>query len=389
MNLTPFPIVGYSGRDASVMSALTEALAVGGAYPAGIYWMTRSPDTLLPAVREFLEQAAARGVSANLLVSETFDELAGDLADVFQFTNALERHIHEVGPNKTVVPVPLPTNEARNDPILRCSAVRVMGLPTVARRITVQKGASISGVRDLLKVAEVKASIAAVGRDFAAFGDDAQILAALAPLGARADGEFGLDPSKDSWALGLIYDAFVRALCRGRPFHPRLKSRGHSIVVSAGHPDETDEKRIKRLRALERLKSAYGDPLFGKVPSLGFPFSEALDLRLERVDSKWWCVFDAFTNVDLPRREEHPVDEEPRPFRAPNPAADWVRERWVKRYNSKWATIIAAWSQALAGEARGYWLDEGKGVDAVFEVGSVSAWSRPSHDHAYFHRAMR
>ena len=381
-------VVGYSGRDGSVMEALGQALAPG-AYPGGIYWMTRSGTKLLPAVEAFLATAAGQGISANLLVSETFDELAGDIADSLSFEDALEQHIHEAGPSKTISPVPMPTHEARNDPILRCSALRVTELPAVARRITVQKGAPITEVRHLLKAAEVKASIAVAGRDFAAFGQDEPILAALAPLGAKAAGEITLDPAQDSWALGLVYDAFVRALCRGRPLHPRLRSRGHSIVVSAGHPDETNEKRVKRLKALERLKSAYEDPLFGKIQGLGFPFAEALDLRLERVDGKWWCVFDAFTHVEHPRRDELPADDEPRPFRAPNPAADWVRERWVKRYNSKWASLIAAWSQMLSGEARAYWLDEGNGVDAVFQVGSVSAWSRPSHDHAYFHRSVR
>jgi hypothetical protein len=381
-------VVGYSGRDASVMEALGQALGPV-AYPGGIYWMTRSNSKLLPAVEAFLEQAGAQGVNANLLLCDTFDELAGDIADAVTFEGALQQHIHEAGPSRLVAPVPLPTNEARNEPILRCSALRVMELPAVARRIAVQKSAPVSEVRDLLKAAAVKASIAVAGKDFAAFGDDAQILSALAPLGAEAAGEISLDPVQESWALGLVYDAFVRALCRGRPLHPRLKSRGHRIIVSSGHPNETGEEKNKRLKALERLRTAYSDPLFGKVPALGFPFAEALDLRLERVEGRWWCVFDAFTNVDLPRPEELLAKDEPRSFRAPNPAADWVRERWVRRYNSIWEKIIAAWSQMLAGEARAYWLDESKGIDAVFQIGEVSAWSRPSHDHPYFHGRTR
>jgi hypothetical protein len=381
-------VVGYSGRDASVMEALSLALA-RGAYPGGIYWMARPGAKLLPAVDAFLGAAAGQGISANLLISETFDELAGDIADGLIFEDALDQHIHEAGPSKAVAPVPLPTNEARNDPILRCAALRVMELPRSARRITVQKAAPITEVRELLKAAKVNASIAVAGKDFAAFGEDELIVAALGPLGAKLAGEITLDLANDSWALGLVYDAFVRALCRGRPLHPRLKSRGHRIMVSSGHADETAAKRAKRLEELEPLKNVYGDALFGKVQGLGFPFAEALDLRLERIDGKWWCVFDAVTNVDLPRREELPADEEPRPFRAPNPAADWVRERWVKRYNSRWSGLIDSWSQMLSGEARAYWLEAGKGVDAVFQVGSVSAWSRPSHDHAYFHRSAR
>ena len=381
-------VVGYSGRDASVMRVLTEALDVEGAYPGGIYWMTRSPATLLPAVQTFLESAGARGISANVLVAETFDELAGDLADVLTFEDPLDQHIQEAGPRKTVAPMPLPTNEARKDPVLRCSALRVTQIPTIARCIRLKKPASITEVRGLLKAAKVGGSIAVAGKDFAAFGNDKKILSALESLEPTLAGEIALAPEHDSWALGLLYDAFVRAVCRGRPIHARLKRRGHQVVVSGGFPGEDGERRVKRLKALGPLKLAYGDSLYGRVDKLDLPFSEALDLRLEQIDGKWWCVFDAFTNVDLPELEVLPEGEQP-PFRGPNPAADWLRERWVKRYNRKWASIITAWSELLSGEARTCWLKDGEGIDAVFQVGSVSAWSRPSHDHAYFHRSAR
>lgn len=380
-------VVGYSGRDSSVMRALAEALTVDGAYPGGIYWMTRSPTSLLPAVQDFLEAAVARGVNAHLLVVDTFDELAGDLADGLSFEDLLEQHFQEAGSSKTVVPAPLPTNEARKDPILRSSALRVMQLPSVARRISLKKPASIVEVRDLLKAAKVGGSIAAAGKDFAAFGNDEKLLSALAPLEPTLVGEIALEPDRDSWALGLLYDAFVRAVCRGRPLHARLRSKGHRVVVSGDFPDEEVERRAKRLKALGPLKAAYGDSLYGRTTSSDLPFNEALDLRLEQIDGKWWCVFDAFTHVDLPEMEVA-QEGEPPPFRV-NPAADWLRERWAQRYNRKWTSIIDAWSQMLAGEARACWLKGGEGIDAIFQVGSVSAWSRPSHDHAYFHRSAR
>lgn len=380
-------VVGYSGRDASVMNALTDALDVEGAYSGGIYWMTRSPSGLLPAVHEFLEAAAAKGVSANLLVSETFDELAGDLVDVLTFEDVLEQHIQEAGSTKIVIPVPLPANEARRDPVLRCSALRVTQVPDTARRISFKKPASIVEVRGLLKAAKVGGSIAAAGRDFAAFGKDKDLLVALAPFEPTLSGEIALDPERDSWALGLLYDAFVRAVCRGRPLHPRLRRKGHRVVVAGDRDGEDGARRAKRLNALGPLKSAYGDPLYGRTSPSDLPFNEALDIRLEQVGGKWWCVFDAFTHVDLPGREAG-HDAEAIAFRI-NPAADWLRERWAQRYNRKWTAIIEAWSQLLAGEARTCWLKDGEGIDAVFQVGSVSAWSRPSHDHAYFHRSVR
>ena len=66
-------------------------------------------------------------------------------------------------------------------------------------------------VREMLKEKGVKATIAANGRELAVFGREEDILDALAPLGARLDGEITLDPAADSWAMGLIYEALVRS----------------------------------------------------------------------------------------------------------------------------------------------------------------------------------
>ena len=54
-------------------------------------------------------------------------------------------------------------------------------------------------MRELLKAKNCKATVAANGRELAAFGRDQEILEALAPLGARLAGEVELDPTADSW----------------------------------------------------------------------------------------------------------------------------------------------------------------------------------------------
>jgi hypothetical protein len=158
--------------------------------------------------------------------------------------------------------------------------------------------------------------------------------------------------------------------------------------VSSGHPNEDDGQRRKRLEALRQMTEAYGDPLFGQVKDLGYPFNEGVRFRLEQCAGHWWCAFDPYTNVDLPKEEDglNEAAEEPKSFQwKPNPAGDWLRERWVKRYNKTWSNILSAWMVMLRGEARACWLGDGQGIDAIFDIGEVTAWSRPSHDHPYFH----
>ena len=62
-------VVGYSGRDDSVMDALEKALAPG-AFPAGLFWLHRGENPPLARVTQFLARAVAKGVDAALVVVE-------------------------------------------------------------------------------------------------------------------------------------------------------------------------------------------------------------------------------------------------------------------------------------------------------------------------------
>lgn len=387
-------VVGYSGRDASVMEALREVLKNEKPYPGGIYWMSRSSSQLLPSVREFLVEAKDKGVDTYILEAQNFDEFAGDVLDFISFSPELEKYLRESLPSPIVRSVPMPTHEALNFPVLRCSALRLNRLPTVARHIRLQKQVNISELRKCLKDSHAKIIVAVAGAEYAAFGEDEELLRVLSPLGPELLGTIELNPDRDSWALGLLYDALTRSLCRGRSLIPRMQSRGHSILVSAGHPKEDEQQRALRLGRLASLRDAYGGEIFGQVKNLGYPFNESLRIRLERSNDQWWCAFDPFTNVDLPKEERQEDGQGnaevevgmPVSWR-PNPAVDWIRERWATRYNAKWTAIIDAWSKVLSGpdeKIRAFWFEEGKGINAEFAIGSVTAWSRPSHQHAYF-----
>lgn len=211
-----------------------------------------------------------------------------------------------------------------------------------------------------------------------------------------------LDPVADSWALGLLYDALVKSLVRGRPLIPRYRRSGHSIVVAAPRDGEDPERAHLNSRVLKGLRDACRSSLTGTVPGLGFPFQEGVFLKLDLVDGRWWCGFEPFTFVQIPKTDLLPrsdpedssaVDPDPmgtRPSYGGDPAGDWRRERWAQRYNKNWASIIDAWAQLLtnAGDKnrRAFGLEDGTGANAMFEVAPITGWSRPGHHHVYFDR---
>ena len=377
-------VVGYSGRDASVMKALTEALAQPNAFPGGIYWITRSVDSVLPAVTAFLDAAIHAGISANIVESQTFDELAADIADGIDLPIVLKNHVYKARPVSVLRTVPLPTHEERNFPVLQCSAIPISSMPKVARRIAVSAPVSTVRIRELLREADVWAVAASNGNEIAAFGPDEGLLRAFAPAGGRLAGTVQLHPTKDSWALGLLYDALTRAVCRNQPLVARLRHAGHGVLVAKGSSKESDEATAMRNARLLRLKQAYSAALFGTVPNHGFPFNEGVQLRLEQTAERWWCVFEPTTYVEVPRSEpsETKPDDElseaaPASFRRVDPVIDWRRELWATRYNNVWARIIAAWATMLAGDENGtvraIGVPDGAGEDAVFQLSRITA----------------
>jgi hypothetical protein len=80
--------------------------------------------------------------------------------------------------------------------------------------MTLAQATTSPTVRALLKEQRCRAVVAANGRELAVFGKDEEVLAALVPLGAQIAGTVDLDATRDSWALGLLYDALVKALSR-------------------------------------------------------------------------------------------------------------------------------------------------------------------------------
>ena len=375
-------VVGYSGRDDSIMDALDEAVEREGALPAGLWWVARPGAAMLPRVSALLERASASGIKVNLVASETFDELAGDLEREVDLSDPLRQHVCAVRPRPLVEPVRLPRSEVTTFPVVRCSALEILDMPTRAREIALNKTLMTSEARRLIREGEVWATAAAYGNKLAVFGPDVDVTRVFSPVGARLNGTVGLNPAEHSIDRGLVYEAMVRAIVRRRPLRQR---RGYTVVVRPPESSLPSDVAQRHQELLEELRCAYDGPLTGNVPRIDCAFAEGIRARIEEWDGRWWFVFEPYTWVDLPSDEvETSTDESAGHLgsaRSEAPkllAADWRRERWAQRYNRQWNDILAAWANLIAPEREAKLSTHhfrGPGINATFRVSSVTAWS--------------
>ena len=371
-------VIGYSGRDRSVMETLRSAVMEDGAFPHGLVWLTHDPAAALPEVWQLLEDAGAHGVEARFVDAANFDEAFGVIARHIDLPAALAASLRAAGPARRVTPVELPTTEAGRFPVLRLNALPVLDHPRTALRIRCREVVPLR-THLLLKAVGMPGFGVASGREVLGFGVPDGWRRALAQFGPTSIEAVAIDPGAedaDPLVMGLAYEAVVRALAHDRPLRPLLRRFGHRLVVAAGKDGHDDR--------LAPLRAAYGSELTGTREGGTKRWSEGVQLHLEWQLGRLWLLFEPWTfleeinrppaRLDGPRQRSHRA--------APDASAAWVKERWATRRNKVWAAAIGAWADLLVGgasvELRALGLDDPQAVDAPFRIARQTAFSLPA-----------
>ncbi|CPR38278.1 Uncharacterised protein [Mycobacteroides abscessus] len=375
-------VIGYSGRDASVMNMLNDAIATNDALPGGLWWMTRDPSSALPAVSELMNRADAAGVTARFVTIENFDETFASLGRVATLKAPLRSHVDQLRTAARVVDAALPAIEAGDFPILRMNALPILSSPTRALQATLQPRTTLDAVRDGLHAARWRGAHATSGDRVLALGSATQLASAL-PLTAPPF-EVTIDCHRaDAPTLerAVTSEALARGLARRLPVRALIRDRGHQLVVRAASADRPDSPA--QASARQALANAYGVPLTGLCPTdLGRgpdgqkrSFAEGVRLNVEWRLDQLWLLF-------VPHTWVSPLDRTNSLGQSGDRASAWRKERWVNRRNETWAQIIAAWASILAPdtETRIAVLPPAPDSDAIvsqeFVLSSTTAYSR-------------
>jgi hypothetical protein len=136
-------IIGYSGRDHSVMECLESALKSKQSFPHGIFWIHRSDAVVSDRVQAFIEKAISLGIDAHLVSAETFDEVVADLINLLPDIPAdLAEKLDAHAPRFSSAPLKQKNGEY---PLIRLNAIPLLESPTTCRRIV----CNIGGYRDI------------------------------------------------------------------------------------------------------------------------------------------------------------------------------------------------------------------------------------------------
>ena len=347
-------VAGYSGRDDSVMDSLEQAIAVPGSFPAGLFWLHRGDHAPLTRVTQLLHTASGRGIEAGIVSIESFDEV---MRDLIRLVEGLDKRVLDAFAQERQVwsAAPIPTG-SKGHPVIRLNALPVVQGPSVCRRVVCDIGGTAE-VRKAVQRAGVDVIAVRSQQGVLAFGSDEDVRRAFGAYGIKAFDLHTFEVKRqtyESTERGLLREALTKALERQVGLVAIRRRRSDLLA-----PEDPAAPRWSDLR---KLVGAVAGRVKGHS---GLTWKEGVGIRLGWANGRLWMQFE-------PRTVFEGLNDSNR-----YAAADFARERAVKRYNRKLSQLLDFWSNCFTqGDDDLRALSVGNGVDAVFRLSPRNAGSR-------------
>jgi NAD-dependent SIR2 family protein deacetylase len=325
-------VVGYSGRDNSVMDALTQALDDHGvnAFPEGMFWCVREFEDCPPRASALLVRAKAVGVRAAIVRIPDFDDFA---AALYRACGLVEASVDaRLAQSQSARAGYELLRSGKAEPVLKLGAIPVTSYPDTCYRF---KAAVTTWpqLREITRGYEITSALHG-GRVYA-IGNRSAIQEAFKPHGLE---DLQVAPitqpdlrAPDSKTLGMFYEALARG----------LTSQSSSVLALTG--------KKTRILFVKQSADASGDlaSAFEKLSLRGartlvrqakdYWVHEAIELALEFREGVMWLLFRP--TVFLTSDGQSPWEDALR--------KEVIRELLAQRYNANYSGLLSFWMKLL------------------------------------------
>ncbi|RWU05058.1 SIR2 family protein [Pedobacter chitinilyticus] len=353
-------VMGYSGRDKSIIDILQESLIKTNSFSNGLFWFIRSGSQPLPEVQSLIDAAKKHGKQAEIIEIETFDTAWADIIKGFDnishedFEN-LNQHYHRINNQ------PLP-DVGKKYPLLRLNAIPILEYPATARLYKCNAGNTKEVTENILKsgskILAIRKQSGVVG-----FGPDEDFKNTFKDYGDYDTGLFQITEKDlmydDSAMKGLITACLQKALIDNKPLRSSKRRNRHFIFP--------DPKKLSD-PIFDSLKSTL-TTISGTVPRSKLTWVIALEVNIQYVLSKPLLVLTP--TVIASKASERSESKLVAPF---------VKEFMAKWYNQKYDTILNSWLDVLFGTNKEITITAYQrpigGVNASFTLSRTTAFTR-------------
>lgn len=332
-----FVIVGFSGRDESVMALFRDALDAPTPFPHGLYW-TGITGVAAPAIEHLLDAARAKGVKADYIPIETFDAFMLRLWRNLPNKNPeLDRKVRKSQAGTVSIPLPGPGS---HKPILRFTALPVLSLPGECQSLRFTRDRDWRSLRTAMRETEGR-MILTKAETVLAWGAESELRqhfgSDLTDLTTHDLGQKLLTFDDQPYLKGFLEEGLSAALIRDKSLLSRTVGRRAYVILDAHAHDQSAFDEISRVAGkihgpINGLFAPVDDHHREPVP---VHWAEALRVSLELRDSKYWVILDPDIWIW--------------PSRARRVAAEFMDQRRSDRFNKKYNQLLDAWIRLIAG----------------------------------------
>lgn len=353
-------VMGYSGRDKSIMDVLRESVKKSSSFPGGIFWFSRSGTQPMPEVLELIELAKASGKQAEIVEIETFDTSWADIIKGFdnipvEDLENLNQHYHRTGNQ----PIP---SAGRKYPLLRLNAIPILEYPATARLYKCN-GGNTREIKDHVKGAGVDILAIRKQSGIVGFGSDKDFQAAFKDYGEYDTDLFQITEKDliydDSSMKGLLTMALLKALAQGKPFRVTKRRDRHLLFPD---PKKINDDFFSPLKAC--LAS-----ISGTVPRTKLTWVAALEISIQYSLSTPLILL-APTIVASKSSEKAEAKS----------VAPFVKEVTAGWYNQKYDSILNSWLSLIFGTEKQITLTSYQrpieGINASFTISRTTAFTK-------------
>lgn len=356
-------VMGYSGRDVSVMAVLHEALQQAVSFPNGIYWFITADSKPLPEVTSFLEKARAKSIDTHLIEIETFDTAMADL--IKGFSDLPSEDVDQLNRNYFVKPSSYLPGKGNNFPVIRFNAVTITELPAIARKIKCDVG-NEKALKEILK-ANSNAIVATRKKEgVVGFGPDAEFERILSPYEVGEKDIYHIPDRviyhEDSTLKGLLSTGLLMALCRERLLLWTKRRERYLLFPNYKNNYIQDP-------SFANLKKELGTPLLGLVPNTNITWLAAAEVELTRKLSGFFMIV-------APTIITTKTSSEVERMRI----APFVKEATARWYNTKYDNILESWLSIIFQDSDeacfSAFSDDMQGVNAKYRLSRKSPFTK-------------
>ena len=359
-------VSGYSGRDANVMAMFRSTLEQANPFPLGLFWTTTDLSSVSDSVRDLVAYAHAKGVRSEIFETGTFDIMMSKIWRQIQCQNVrLNAKVRSARANSVCIPLP---QRGVRYPILRTNALQICKLPTACGWLECQPAVGFCELNEILRNSRPDAIVTSLVK-ILFWGNSNELIPLFDANRVKSVSLFPLlevaRSGSDSTILQSFFEqALAEAVCSDKPLLLRKKGRSYFAVVNH---QANEDPRLDPLKEAVGFQGKY-ENVVGLVPRSESTFwAEALELKIDRQDGKWWLLVNPDIWISpLSKREE---------------SIDFVIAKKLKRYNSQAFKILSAWIQLIcgsigSGETVAVCYKENTEFPARFELSTRTAYSR-------------